>query len=79
MGGDEFIAVLVGRNLAGPLRDTANRLGAVVARPIETGRGVHFVGASIGTALGATGDDFAQLVAAADAEMYRVKRLLHGR
>jgi diguanylate cyclase (GGDEF)-like protein len=79
MGGDEFLAVLVGRNLAGTLRDTANRLGEVVSKPIETDRGVHFVGASIGAALGAAGDDFAQLVAAADAEMYKVKRLLRGR
>jgi diguanylate cyclase (GGDEF)-like protein len=79
MGGDEFIAVLVGPSLAGPLRDTAHRLGEVVAKPIETDDGVHFVGASIGSALGSAGDDFAKLVAAADTDMYRVKRMLRGR
>ena len=79
MGGDEFLAVLVGHDLAGPLRETANRLGEVVSKPIETAEGVHFVGASIGSALGSTGDDFGRLVAAADAEMYRLKRLLRAR
>jgi diguanylate cyclase (GGDEF)-like protein len=79
MGGDEFLAVLVGRDLAGPLRETANRLSEVVSKPIETAEGVHFVGASIGAALGSTGDDFGRLVAAADAEMYRLKRLLRAR
>jgi diguanylate cyclase (GGDEF)-like protein len=79
MGGDEFLVVQVGRNLAGPLRDTADRLTEVISKPIETAGGVHFVGASVGAALGAAGDDFARLVAAADAEMYKAKRLLRPR
>ena len=79
MGGDEFIAVLTGQNLDGTLRDTAARLIEVTAKPIETADGVHFVSASIGSALGETGDDFATLVAAADAEMYKAKRLLRPR
>jgi len=79
MGGDEFLVVLVGDDLATPLRDTASRLVEVVSKPIETADGVHFVSASVGSALGVPGDDFAKLVAAADAEMYKVKRLLRGR
>jgi diguanylate cyclase (GGDEF)-like protein len=78
MGGDEFIAVLVGEDLAGTLRDTAARLTEVAAKPIETAEGVHFVSASVGAALGRAGDDFARLVAAADAEMYKAKRLTRG-
>jgi diguanylate cyclase (GGDEF)-like protein len=78
MGGDEFIAVLAGDGLAGEtlaaaVRETADRLRHVIAEPVETPEGVHFVGASIGTAIGAV-DDFAKLVTAADAEMYRAKR-----
>jgi diguanylate cyclase (GGDEF)-like protein len=79
LGGDEFLVVLSGEQLTGPLRDTADRLGEVVSKPIETEYGVHFVGASIGSALGTAGDDFAALVAAADAEMYRAKRERLGR
>jgi diguanylate cyclase (GGDEF)-like protein len=79
MGGDEFIAVLTGQNLDRTLRETAARLIEVTAKPIETADGVHFVSASIGSALGQAGDDFATLVAAADAEMYKAKRLLRPR
>jgi diguanylate cyclase (GGDEF)-like protein len=74
LGGDEFLIVLSGEQLAGPLRDTAERLGEVVGEPIETAYGVHFVTASIGAALGTAGDDFGALVASADAEMYQAKR-----
>jgi diguanylate cyclase (GGDEF)-like protein len=74
LGGDEFLVVLSGERLAGPLEDTADRLREVVGKPIETEYGVHFVGVSIGSALGTAGDDFAELVAAADTEMYRAKR-----
>jgi diguanylate cyclase (GGDEF)-like protein len=76
MGGDEFVAVLTGDDLAGTLQETAARLAGVIAEPIEAGDRVHFVGASIGVAIGAVTGDFAALVAAADADMYRAKRLL---
>jgi diguanylate cyclase (GGDEF)-like protein len=74
MGGDEFVAVLAGDDVADALADTAERLRAVVAEPVH-GRGaeVHFVRASVGCAVGAVGDDFSALIAAADAEMYRAK------
>src|SRR5919112_196946 len=78
MGGDEFVAVLAGDDLTGiglarAARETADRLRTVIAEPVETPDGVHFVGASIGMALGPAGQ-FARLVSVADAEMYRAKR-----
>jgi diguanylate cyclase (GGDEF)-like protein len=76
MGGDEFVAVLTGHDLAGTLTDTAARLRAVVAEPVHGRRGVHFVRASVGWALGTVADEFSVLLATADAEMYRMK---HGR
>ena len=76
MGGDEFVAVLVGDDIADTLADTAERLRAVIAEPVHGRRGVHFVRASVGCALGAVTDDFSVLLATADTEMYRMK---HGR
>jgi diguanylate cyclase (GGDEF)-like protein len=78
MGGDEFVVVLAGENGAGiglarAVRETADRLCKVIAEPVETPDGVHFVGASIGMAMGPA-DQFAKLVSVADAEMYRAKR-----
>jgi diguanylate cyclase (GGDEF)-like protein len=76
MGGDEFVAVLTGDDLPDTLSDTAARLRAVIAEPVHGRRGVHFVRASVGCALGTTADEFSVLLATADAEMYRMK---HGR
>jgi diguanylate cyclase (GGDEF)-like protein len=73
MGGDEFVAVLVGDDVAAALQETADRLRQVIAEPIAGRNGVHRVGASIGCAIGDVIDDFSRLVAAADAEMYAVK------
>jgi diguanylate cyclase (GGDEF)-like protein len=76
MGGDEFVAVLVGDDIAARVADTAERLRGSIAEPVQGRRGVHFVRASVGCALGAVTDDFSVLLATADTEMYRVK---HGR
>jgi len=73
-GGDEFVAVLTGADLSRALPETAQRLRAAIREPICGMTGVHRIGASIGHALGAAGEDFAQLVAAADEDMYREKR-----
>ena len=72
MGGDEFVAVLVGDDTLDVLEDTVARLRAVIAEPVVGRTGVRRVTASIGCAVGAV-TDFARLVAAADAEMYREK------
>jgi diguanylate cyclase (GGDEF)-like protein len=73
MGGDEFVAVLVGDDVAAALSDTADRLRRVLADPIAGRDGVHRVGASIGCAVGDAAGDFSRLIAAADADMYRAK------
>ena len=73
MGGDEFVAVIAGDDVDGTLRETAERLRTAIAEPVHGHTGVHFVRASIGYAIGTPADDFSRLVAAADAEMYRVK------
>jgi diguanylate cyclase (GGDEF)-like protein len=73
-GGDEFVAVLTGDDLTGVLPEMAVRLRSAIAEPICGRTGVHRVGASIGYAIGRTGEDLSRLIAAADAEMYREKR-----
>lgn len=73
MGGDEFVAVVVGDDVAGAVEETADRLRAVIAEPVPGRAGVHFVRASVGCAIGAVTDDFSTLLAAADAAMYRAK------
>ncbi|MBL7259307.1 diguanylate cyclase domain-containing protein [Paractinoplanes lichenicola] len=73
-GGDEFIVVVTGGAVDAVLRDTAERIHAALGEPIETRGGPRKVGASIGHAYGPTGTDFAQLAAAADADMYRTKQ-----
>jgi diguanylate cyclase (GGDEF)-like protein len=73
-GGDEFVAVLLGEDIADTIGGTAERLRYVISEPIAVGSGVHRVGASVGCAIGQVTDDFSVLVAAADADMYRVKR-----
>jgi diguanylate cyclase (GGDEF)-like protein len=73
MGGDEFVAVLIGDEVAQVLDETAARLRAVIAEPIAGRTGIRQVTASIGVALGTTADDFSELVAVADHEMYAEK------
>ncbi|MBM2616484.1 diguanylate cyclase [Actinoplanes sp. LDG1-06] len=73
-GGDEFIVVVTGGDVGTVLRDTAERIHAALTEPIETRGGPRKVGASIGHAYGESSSDFAQLAAAADADMYRTKQ-----
>ncbi|MGA5302841.1 diguanylate cyclase domain-containing protein [Nucisporomicrobium flavum] len=73
-GGDEFVALVTGTGLHATIAETAERLRAALAEPISGPTGVHRVGASVGWALGRTGDDLERLVADADHAMYRQKR-----
>ncbi|MDY7086278.1 MAG: GGDEF domain-containing protein [Actinomycetota bacterium] len=73
-GGDEFIVVVAGSDVEPVLRGTAERIHEALSEPIETRGGPRKVGASIGHAYGESGSDFAQLAAAADADMYRTKQ-----
>ncbi|MEV4348538.1 diguanylate cyclase [Actinoplanes sp. NPDC049596] len=70
-GGDEFVVVVTGTDVASALNNLADRMHVALAAPVETRIGPRQVGASIGHAFG--GGDFAQLSAAADADMYRTK------
>ena len=74
IGGDEFVVVLAGDDAASAVVDLVLRLNTALAQPIRGNTGVHHVEASIGTATAATPTDFEQLLAAADADMYRDKR-----
>lgn len=73
-GGDEFVAVVTGTGLAATIGDTAERLRAAIAEPVRGATGLHRVGASVGWAIGETGDDIEALAARADHAMYRQKR-----
>ncbi|MGK5681444.1 diguanylate cyclase domain-containing protein [Actinoplanes sp. URMC 104] len=73
-GGDEFVVVVTGGDVGTVLRDTAERIHKVLTEPIETRTGVRTIGASVGHAHGGGRSDFAQLAAAADADMYRTKQ-----
>ncbi len=74
IGGDEFVVVLAGNDADSAVVDLVLRLNFALAQPIRGNTGVHHVAASIGTATAATPTDFEQLLAAADADMYRDKR-----
>ncbi|SNY75569.1 diguanylate cyclase (GGDEF) domain-containing protein [Paractinoplanes atraurantiacus] len=71
-GGDEFVVVVTGEDVASALNNLADRMHVALAAPVETRIGPRQVGASIGHAYGS--GDFAQLSAAADADMYRTKQ-----
>ncbi|MGX6604980.1 diguanylate cyclase domain-containing protein [Micromonosporaceae bacterium Da 78-11] len=76
-GGDEFVLILSGAEAAEALDALADRLRGVVTAPIATRAGPQRVGASIGVAIGDNRSDFTALIAAADADMYRVKEQHH--
>ncbi|WP_298805274.1 sensor domain-containing diguanylate cyclase [uncultured Pseudokineococcus sp.] len=72
LGGDEFV-VLLRRGGAGRLSALREAVDAELARPFETAHGCVLLGASVGAALGAAGDDPERLLAAADRHMYGIK------
>jgi diguanylate cyclase (GGDEF)-like protein len=80
LGGDEFALVLTGLSSAEAI-PVADRILRDVAQPIESGGSWHTVGASIGIAGTTAGAAWspAALLCAADAAMYRAKRLGRGR
>lgn len=74
VGGDEFAVVCEGITDAATLVRIAERLSATVGQPLDVGESTLRVSISIGIAL-ASGDDggLDDVVAAADAAMYRAK------
>ena len=73
-GGDEFVVVLSGTDVATAARSLAARLQDALSRPVQGRFGVHQVGASIGLAVSATPARFSDLLSEADAAMYAEKR-----
>ncbi len=76
LGGDEFVVVLTGLDGEAELRELVGRLETSLRGPIDLDGRTVSIGASIGSALvgpgaAVTGSD---LLAQADAAMYRVKR-----
>ncbi|NIH70225.1 diguanylate cyclase domain-containing protein [Modestobacter marinus] len=77
LGGDEFLVVLPGLDLATAADEAAHvadELAAAVAEPVVLGEHRASVGASVGVSTSpADGDDFADLLHAADERMYAAK------
>jgi len=72
LGGDEFVVVLPGAD-AGRLSALRTAVDESLAQPYATPHGCVLLGASVGAALGACGDDGERLLAAADRHMYGIK------
>jgi diguanylate cyclase (GGDEF)-like protein/PAS domain S-box-containing protein len=77
VGGDEFTVILLGVAERHVAEAVAAKIATALARPFElggSGEGVH-IGGSVGAALyPADGENAGELVAAADAAMYRAKQ-----
>lgn len=73
IGGDEFAILVVGAAPTAELVAIANRAADELATPVDTGRGDAVVGLSIGIARREPGKTAGELVAAADAALYRAK------
>jgi diguanylate cyclase (GGDEF)-like protein len=74
LGGDEFgvlLRVAGGSDVASELTD---RIGRQLAEPVLVGGSLVEVGASVGVASGGLDDDAEDVLARADAAMYRAKR-----
>lgn len=72
LGGDEFVVLLV-RADADRLSATRAAVDDALSRPYATPHGTVLLGASVGAALGAAGEEGERLVAAADRHMYGIK------
>lgn len=73
-GGDEFVAVVAGSEGVVQMQLLLDRLHTVITAPIKGQAGTYRVGASIGMAMMPTPVTVAELLQAADADMYRLKR-----
>ncbi|MCC7078951.1 MAG: EAL domain-containing protein [Acidimicrobiia bacterium] len=72
VGGDEFVVVCGGVGEADP-EAIATRITRAVARPMRIEEAESVLTVSVGIAVGAGGDDPAELIRAADTAMYRAK------
>jgi diguanylate cyclase (GGDEF)-like protein/PAS domain S-box-containing protein len=74
MGGDEFVVLCEQLSDPSDAEKIAARIVQAVGKPIPLATGVATVTASVGIALGETGENAASLVARADEAMYRMKQ-----
>jgi diguanylate cyclase (GGDEF)-like protein/PAS domain S-box-containing protein len=79
LGGDEFVVICEGVHSTAHARVLAERLGAIVAGGYEVAGTQIFTSASIGIALGRSGDTTEALLSDADAAMYLAKERGRGR
>jgi diguanylate cyclase (GGDEF)-like protein/PAS domain S-box-containing protein len=74
MGGDEFVVLCEHLSEPSDAEKIATRIVQAVGKPIPLTSGVATVTASVGIALGESGETAASLVARADEAMYRMKQ-----
>jgi diguanylate cyclase (GGDEF)-like protein/PAS domain S-box-containing protein len=79
LGGDEFVVIAEGVSSATHARVLAERLGAIIAGAYDVAGTQLFTSASIGIALGTSGDSTEELLSDADAAMYLAKERGRGR
>jgi diguanylate cyclase (GGDEF)-like protein len=78
LGGDEFAVLLAGQDVPGAAA-VCDRVVAALREPFALAAGTASIGASVGAATGAPGDDPDALLSHADRAMYRAKRAGGGR
>ena len=74
MGGDEFVVLCEHLSAPSDAETIATRIVQAVGKPIALESGVATVTASVGIALGESGETASSLVARADEAMYRMKQ-----
>ena len=81
LGGDEFVIVRTDQEAQVERGNAAliDSVQAALQAPYDTSTGLHRIGVSIGLVLAHRGDDPGELLARADAAMYKNKRRLTGR
>jgi diguanylate cyclase (GGDEF)-like protein len=77
-GGDEFVVLVSGADADQRAAALVERLRTVITSPIRGTRGTYGVGVSIGVATKPTPTTLSELLQAADADMYRMKRAQRG-
>ena len=77
IGGDEFVVVVTGDDIEELVDTLVARIKRIASEPVQTSKGMHYVGASVGAAISATPCDFLKTLSLADAQMYDCKHTKH--
>jgi diguanylate cyclase (GGDEF)-like protein/PAS domain S-box-containing protein len=78
LAGDEFVVICPGLSEERGARVLADRIETTLSAPMLIGEATVRIGASIGIAMSAAGDDTSALLSVADAAMYEAKRANKG-